>query len=100
MEDTDQKYISTSATTFILQSLNQNRDIIITGCPGCGKFVNCHHVALTLEKKRYKIISCDDPVEIIKHFKTEKNQVFVIDDICGKFAFNHHKADSWEQNNG
>ncbi|VDI43424.1 Hypothetical predicted protein [Mytilus galloprovincialis] len=97
--DKDTKYISTSATTFILQSLNQNRGIIITGCPGCGKSVTGHHVALTLEKKGYEIIPCDDPGEILKHFKAEKNQVFVIDDICGKFALNQQKADSWEQNN-
>ncbi|VDH93266.1 Hypothetical predicted protein [Mytilus galloprovincialis] len=80
--DKDTKYISTSATTFILQSLKQNRGVIITGCPGCGKSVTGHHVALTLEKKGYEIIPCDDPGEILKHFKAEKNQVFVIDDIC------------------
>ncbi|CAG2184438.1 unnamed protein product [Mytilus edulis] len=100
MERYRQKYISTSATTFILQSLNQKRGVIITGSPGCGKSVAAHHVALAFEKVGYEIIPCDDPSEILKQFTTEKTQVFVIDDICGKFALNQHKADSWEQIDG
>ncbi|VDI17281.1 Hypothetical predicted protein [Mytilus galloprovincialis] len=96
----DKKYISTSATAYIIKSLNQKRGVIISGSPGCGKSVAAHHVALSFEKDGYEIILCDDPSEIITHFTTEKIQVFVIDDICGKFALNQHKADSWEQNNG
>ncbi|XP_052085386.1 uncharacterized protein LOC127723024 [Mytilus californianus] len=97
-KEKDTKYISTSASTFILQSLNQNRGVIITGSPGCGKSIIAHNVALTFEKEGYEIIPCDGPSEILKHFTEEKIQVFVIDDICGKFALNQHKADSWEQN--
>ncbi|CAG2216435.1 unnamed protein product [Mytilus edulis] len=58
--DTDEKYIPTSATTFILQSLNQTTGVIITGSPGCGKSAVAHHVALELEKEKYEIIPCDD----------------------------------------
>ncbi|CAG2231639.1 unnamed protein product [Mytilus edulis] len=100
MERKDLKYISTAASTFILQSLNQNRGVIITGSPGCGKSIVAHHAALTFEKEGYEIIPCDSPSDILKHFTAEKIQVFVIDDICGKFALNQHKADSWEQNDG
>ncbi|XP_063405750.1 serine/threonine-protein phosphatase 6 regulatory ankyrin repeat subunit B-like [Mytilus trossulus] len=85
---------------FILQSLNQNRGVIITGSPGCGKSIVAHHVALTFEKEGYEIIPCDGPSDILKHFTAEKIQVFVIDDICGKFGLNQHKADFWEQNDG
>ncbi|VDI45560.1 Hypothetical predicted protein [Mytilus galloprovincialis] len=98
--DKDEKYISTSATTFILQSLTKKRGVIITGSPGCGKSIAAHHVALTFEKEGYEVVPCDDPLEILKHFTTEKIQVFVIDDICGKFSLNQHKADSWEQEHG
>ncbi|CAG2216437.1 unnamed protein product [Mytilus edulis] len=96
--DTDEKYIPTSATTFILQSLKHNRGVIITGSPGCGKSAAAHHVAFELEKEGYEILSCDDPSEIVKHLTREKFQVFVIDDGCGKFSLNQQKADSWEQN--
>ncbi|CAG2234034.1 unnamed protein product [Mytilus edulis] len=68
------------------------------GSPGCGKSVAAHHVALKFEMEGYEIIPCDNPTDIIKHFTAEKIQVFVIDDVCGKFALNQHKADSWEQN--
>ncbi|OPL22107.1 hypothetical protein AM593_09975, partial [Mytilus galloprovincialis] len=97
-EEKDMKYISTAASTFILQSLNQNRGVIITGSPGCGKSFVAHHEALTFEREGYEIIPCDGPSDVLKHFLAEKIQVFVIDDICGKFALNQHKADSWEQN--
>ncbi|VDI56057.1 26S proteasome non-ATPase regulatory subunit 10 [Mytilus galloprovincialis] len=98
--DTDEKYIPTSATTFLLQSLKHSRGVIITGSPGCGKSAVAHHVALELEKVEYEIIACVDPSEIVKHLTTEKFQVFVIDDVCGKFSLNQQKADSWEQNDG
>ncbi|XP_076082888.1 uncharacterized protein LOC143053953 [Mytilus galloprovincialis] len=96
--NTDKKYIPTSATTFIQQSLNQTTGVIITGSAGCGKSAVTHHVALELEKEKYEIIPCDDPSEIFKHFTKDNFQVFVIDDVCGKFALNQQKAESWEQN--
>ncbi|CAG2227855.1 unnamed protein product [Mytilus edulis] len=96
--NTDKKYIPTSATTFIQQSLNQTTGVIITGSPGCGKSAVTHHVALELEKEKYEIISCDEPSEIFKNLRKDKFQVFVIDDVCGKFALNQQKAESWEQN--
>ncbi|VDI47760.1 blast:Ankyrin-1 [Mytilus galloprovincialis] len=96
--NTDKKYIHTSATTFIQQSLNQTTGVIITGSPGCGKSAVAHHIALELEKEKYEIIPCDDPSEIFKHFTKNKFQVFVIDDVCGKFALHQHKAETWEQN--
>ncbi|VDI25530.1 ankyrin repeat domain-containing protein 17 [Mytilus galloprovincialis] len=96
--NTDKKYIHTSATTFIQQSLNQTTGVIITGSPGCGKSAVAHHIALELEKEKYEIIPCDAPSEIFKHFTKNKFQVFVIDDVCGKFALNQQKAETWEQN--
>ncbi|XP_063407051.1 uncharacterized protein LOC134690859 [Mytilus trossulus] len=99
-KDTDTKFIATSATTFILQSLKNSRGVIITGSPGCGKSAAAHHVAFELENEGYEILPCDDPSEIVKHLSTEKFLVFVIDDVCGKFSLNQQKADSWEQNDG
>ncbi|CAG2234024.1 unnamed protein product [Mytilus edulis] len=84
----------------VSQKLITNRGVVITGSTGCGKSVAAHHAALTFEKEGYEIIPCEEPSEIIMHFITEKIQVFVIDDICGKFALNQHKADSWEQIDG
>ncbi|XP_071142348.1 uncharacterized protein [Mytilus edulis] len=52
--NTDKKYIHTSATTFIQQSLNQTTGVIITGSPGCGKSAVAHHVALELERRNTK----------------------------------------------
>ncbi|XP_063405881.1 ankyrin repeat domain-containing protein 17-like [Mytilus trossulus] len=91
------KYIPTSATMFILESLNKTTGVIITGSPGCGKSAVAHHVALELEKEKYDIIPCDDPSGIIMHFTKDKFQVFVIDDVCGKFSLNQQKAEAWEQ---
>lgn len=96
--DTDEKFISTSTTTSIRQSLNKNRGVLITGFPGCGKSVTAHHVALQLEREGYEVIPCDDPSDILKHFSSEKTQVFVFDDVCGKIELNQHKADSWNRN--
>ncbi|XP_071141832.1 uncharacterized protein [Mytilus edulis] len=94
----DKKYIHTSATTFILESLNKTTGVIITGSPGCGKSAVAHHVALEFEKEKYEIIPCDDPSEIFKHFTKDNFQVFIIDDVCGKFVLNQQKAEIWDQN--
>ncbi|VDI17282.1 Hypothetical predicted protein [Mytilus galloprovincialis] len=98
--ETNEKYVSTSATTFIFKSLQDNRGVVITGSPGCGKSAAAHHVALKMGKEGYEIVPCDDPSEILKHFIKDKIQVFVIDDICGKFTLNQQKADLWEQIDG
>ncbi|XP_063405741.1 uncharacterized protein LOC134689705 [Mytilus trossulus] len=98
--ETDKKYVSTSAKTFIFKSLQHNKGVIITGSPGCGKSAAAHHVALELEKEGYEIFPCDDPSEILNHFKSGKFQVFVLDDVCGKFTLNPHKADSWDEYDG
>lgn len=67
--------------------------VIITGSPGCGKSTVAHHVALTLQDDGFEEVPCYTSLEIVKNFKTTKNQVFVIDDVCGKFALNKHEAD-------
>lgn len=47
--ETNEKYVSTSATTFIYKSLQNNGGVVITESPGCGKSAAAHHVALKME---------------------------------------------------
>ncbi|VDI65891.1 Hypothetical predicted protein [Mytilus galloprovincialis] len=98
--ETDKKYVSISANTFCFKSLQDNKGVIITGSPGCGKSAAAHHVALELEKEGYEIFPCDDPSEILIHFTSGKFQVFVLDDVCGKFTLNQQKADYWDEYDG
>ncbi|CAG2199890.1 ANKRD50 [Mytilus edulis] len=53
---------------------------------GCGKSSNIHHIALHLRNKYgYEIIPVfTGPSDITNYYKTNKPQVFVVDDICGK----------------
>lgn len=77
-------FVETRATEYILESLHSNHCIVVTG--SCGKSSNIHHIALHLRNKYgYEIIPVfTGPSDITNYYKTNKPQVFVVDDICGK----------------
>lgn len=71
-----------------------NNCITITGIPGIGKTATLHHVALCLnETKQYTIVPCINPNDIKNYYKQGLLQVFVLDDICGKYFVNLTKVD-------
>lgn len=71
----------------------------ITGKPGEGKSATVHHVALLQWRRRgYEIIPCTGPADIKTHFKRTKCQVFVVDDVCGRYMVNQNNIEEWIKN--
>ncbi|CAG2253724.1 unnamed protein product [Mytilus edulis] len=63
---------------------NQDKQL---GEPGSGKSNLMHHVALKIHSNTNdSIIPCSEINDIINHFKEDKQQMFVLDDICGHFS--------------
>ncbi|CAC5372355.1 unnamed protein product [Mytilus coruscus] len=71
----------------ISQILESEYSVLIVGKPGIGKNILMHHVTLKiLSDTIYSIIQCSGIQDIVHHYKEDECQVFVLDDICGRFA--------------
>lgn len=58
-----------------------------------------HHVALKLQKKiHYNIIPCSGIKDILNHYKEDKRQMFVLDDMCERFTVNLSDIEHWLNN--
>ncbi|CAC5423713.1 unnamed protein product [Mytilus coruscus] len=90
-------FVETRATRQILESVSCNNIIVVTGSSGCGKSANIHHAVLNLRDRfQYEIIPVSiGPEDILKYYKTQKNQAFVVDDICGKETINLQTLQMW-----
>lgn len=75
----------------MLQRVIDQSFVIFVGSPGSGKSATAHHIALKLEKERYKILPIKDIKEIETYCDPRNPQVFVIDDVFGKFGFDKEK---------
>lgn len=77
---------------------------VVTGCSGSGKSFLIHHVALHLHSiDEYEIIPSSfvtAPSDIINYRNKNRNQVFVIDDICGKHNVNLQIVQTWKDLTG
>lgn len=56
-------------------------------------------MALKLQREEgYEIGEADQPDDIVKYYNSKTKQLFLIEDICGKFAIDQQKADQWTEN--
>lgn len=66
------------------------------GPSGCGKSTAIRRVALELQRRRnFSIVPAHSADEIETHFNSEIQQVFVIDDLCGKATIDANKVTKW-----
>ncbi|XP_071145672.1 uncharacterized protein [Mytilus edulis] len=92
----DGKVVPTKAFQRILELLEEEHVLTVIGPPGCGKSTAIHHAALQLrDQEDYVVVPVNFPGEIIQYYNPECKQVFVYDDICGKYAINHQMLDNW-----
>jgi len=70
---------------------------VITGPSGMGKSTIVKLVALQLQKTNdYHILPIMCPKDIVKYFDPNIKQIYIIDDICGKFSVDQSMINSWE----
>ncbi|XP_052073385.1 uncharacterized protein LOC127711392 [Mytilus californianus] len=95
-EEEDVNFVKTNAADTILQLFTTDACVLVKGAPGDGKSTTIRHVALILHNmNKYEIVPCKGPNCIEKYYKKDRYQVFVIDDLCGKYNFDQLKADEW-----
>ncbi|CAC5363450.1 ANK [Mytilus coruscus] len=93
----DIKFVPTKASKLVFSRLNKENCVTIVGCPGVGKTATARHVALKMKGRGYTVIPIAFPIDIRTFYKPGQLSVFVIDDVCGKFAANQQLIYSWEQ---
>ncbi|CAC5362733.1 unnamed protein product [Mytilus coruscus] len=84
----DKNYFETQVTHHMIKAIE-------VGEPGLEKSSAIHHIALLLEKEQnYRILSCKSSSDIEK-FRSDQKQVFVFDDICGKYSVFQNEVESF-----
>ncbi|VDI43364.1 Hypothetical predicted protein, partial [Mytilus galloprovincialis] len=93
----DSKYfIKTDVVPDILRIIENNHCVLLTGVSGIGKTLTAQNIALQLcREHRYSIIPCMSLQDIPTRYKENVHQVFVVDDICGKYTANINIIENW-----
>jgi ankyrin repeat protein/energy-coupling factor transporter ATP-binding protein EcfA2 len=82
----------------ILEEVRNKSFVVITGPSGVGKSTIVKLVALQLQKTNdYHILPIPCPKDIVKYFDPNIKQIYIIDDICGKFSVDQPMINSWER---
>ncbi|XP_063416405.1 uncharacterized protein LOC134698047 [Mytilus trossulus] len=96
-EKKDKMFVTTRASDYVMECLQDNSCVTLTGPSGVGKSFISRHTALVLQKEGYKIIPVFAPTDIRDYYKPGKQTVFIVDDICGNFTANQQQIDNWRQ---
>ncbi|XP_063417718.1 uncharacterized protein LOC134700292 [Mytilus trossulus] len=95
----DKKFVRTKILELVTKSLTTHKAVILVGHAGCGKSATAKHVALKLQKEEgYEIEEIYQPDDVVKYYNSKTKQLFLIEDICGKFSIDQQKADQWTEN--
>lgn len=82
----DENFLETRNFSAMYEQVLSKPFVMFVGVPGSGKTATARHIALKLQKEDYDILSIKDIKDIETYCDTDKSQVFVIDDVLGKFS--------------
>ncbi|XP_052074464.1 uncharacterized protein LOC127712207 isoform X1 [Mytilus californianus] len=85
-----------------LEDMTATKNVIfVIGPSGCGKTTSVHYVALTLhDQQDYDIIPAYFPTDITQYYNPYSHQIFVFDDLCGKYSIDVQSLDTWNRLSG
>lgn len=69
----------------MVEKVNDQPYVMFVGAPGSGKTATARHIALKLQEEGYEILSINDIKDFETYYDPPNQQVFVIDDVLGKF---------------
>lgn len=91
-------FVRTDESRIILEACINNQVIIIRGAVGSGKSITTYHAAFNLETSDgYSIFPSNDPENIKQHTYEDGRNIFIFDDIFGKYVFNNFTYDRWKK---
>ncbi|CAG2210990.1 unnamed protein product [Mytilus edulis] len=87
----------TEAVNRLIKVVKDKQCTIITGVPGSGKSAIAYHVAIYMqETEGYTVVPIWIPSELIKLANSNSKQLFVFDDVFGKYSLNEFNLNCWE----
>ncbi|VDI68418.1 Hypothetical predicted protein, partial [Mytilus galloprovincialis] len=90
-EKKDKMFVSTRASDYVMEQLQDNSCLTLTAPSGVGKSFIARHTALVLKRQGYNIIPVELPADIKTYYHPGKQTVFIVDDICGNFTANQQQ---------
>ncbi|XP_076083582.1 uncharacterized protein LOC143054460 [Mytilus galloprovincialis] len=96
-EKKDKMFVSTRASDYVMEQLQDNSCLTLTAPSGVGKSFIARHTALVLKRQGYNIIPVELPADIKTYYHPGKQTVFIVDDICGNFTANQQQVENWKQ---
>ncbi|XP_071145006.1 uncharacterized protein [Mytilus edulis] len=92
-----EKFYVTAAANRLIKVVKDKQCTIITGVPGSGKSAIAYHVATYMqETEGYTVVPIWLPSELIKLANSNAKQLFVFDDVFGKYSLNEFNLNCWE----
>ncbi|VDI46319.1 Hypothetical predicted protein [Mytilus galloprovincialis] len=89
-------FIKTDIFNDILEILEDQHCVLLSGVSGMGKTLTAQNLALQLcYETGYSIVPCSNVKDIKNRFKDNIRQVFLIDDIFGKYTANIKYIENW-----
>ncbi|CAC5376413.1 unnamed protein product [Mytilus coruscus] len=81
----------------IEDKLKESNCVLVVGRSGNGKSTIIRHIALKLlNEEGFDVIPIVlDPTTILQYHNPDRNQLFVIDDFCGKLVINAQTVEMW-----
>ncbi|CAC5425080.1 unnamed protein product [Mytilus coruscus] len=87
----------TNAARKVLNDVETHGFVILSGPPGSGKSAIAYYAAFMLEKKHaFKIFPVSTLVEIRRYVLPDTKQVFLIDDVVGKYTVDEPCIQQWK----
>ncbi|CAC5381696.1 unnamed protein product [Mytilus coruscus] len=87
----------TNASNIVLNNVKTHGFVILSGPSGSGKSAIAYNTAFLLEKKQgFKILPVSSPEEIRKYLLPETKQIFLIDDVVGKYTVDYSSIQLWK----
>ncbi|VDI11425.1 Hypothetical predicted protein [Mytilus galloprovincialis] len=94
----DKSFYETKASELVYNKVKDCSCTLVTSNSGFGKTAIIRHIALKLKSEGFEIVPVESPEDIIK-YKLNKKQVFLIDDVLGKYDLSPTLLEKWERIN-
>lgn len=91
-------FFETCSTKDAIKKLKTNKAVMIIGSSGIGKTATMKYVSLVFKKKGYEIVLISSPFDIpSSHRFSMRKQLFIIDDIFGKYRVDSLAVELWRR---
>ncbi|VDI48270.1 Hypothetical predicted protein [Mytilus galloprovincialis] len=94
----DESFDETKGSALVYNKVKNCTCILVTSNSGLGKTATIRHIAFKLRDEGFEIVPIETPEDIMK-YKTNKKQVFLIDDVLGKYDLSPTLLERWERLN-